>query len=339
MRYHIRLLFVFCTVLTLGTLLFATPGWSDASTDYQQGMELYEAGDYARAIKVFQRVVSSDAQLAGGAQHRVGLCYYSLGTLDDAIPAFRAALAMARSEETALMLDIRGDLARSCIKAKLWDEASSVIQQIALGEPEAGGHLMFMSCVAQRDYERAAATLIYSLVTTPDVAHIGGAGLPSWLLSTGDRKSVSEYVKSFCGAVARGGAITASPVIKADLQAMLEKSGKTDAAAAVVLSTYLANDPPEVRAAKVCNLAGVYYRGGRHSDVVKSLQDLLDSAPSDTYRIAAQYQMGLSYHKLGELESAKRCMQNVLSACPGTSKAEWAERYLDNWARADAGQR
>ncbi len=339
MRYHMRLLFVFCTVLTLGTMLFATPGWPDASTDYQQGIALYEAGDYVRAIKVFQRVVASDAQLAGGAQHRVGLCYYSLGTLDDAIPAFKAALAVARPEETALLLDIRGDLARSCIRAKLWDEASSVIQQIALGEPEAGGHLMFMSCVAQRDYERAAAALIYSLVTTPDVAHIGSAGLPSWLLSTGDRKSVSDYVKSFCDAVAKGATITASPVIKADLQAMLEKAHWYDGAMAVIGSTFSEADTPAEAAEKLYKLGSMQYRAGRFDTAAETLGTAarLVGTVSDEQRASALYLQGLSFEQLGDLESASGLMNDLIQRYPNTSQALVAQRHLAVWAKASPG--
>jgi tetratricopeptide (TPR) repeat protein len=235
---------------------------------------------------------------------------------------------------------IKTGLVWAYIEAEQFDAASLLIQQIARSSPEVAGHLLFVSCLKQRDYERASAALIYSLVTVPGVDHVGTSGLPMWLLSTGDRTSVKRCVQVFCERATRGASMAASPVIEADLAATLEKAGMRDGAIAVVKATFSEADSPIDTAGKLSNLGAFQYRAAKYREAIdtfKASADLAGAVP-DEYRASAQYLEGLCFEELGDIDSARECMSAVIERYPNTEQAPVARQHLAIWAKKASGK-
>ena len=67
---------------------------------YGSGIRLANGGRLSEAIREFQKVVEEDRQNIG-AQFYIGVCYYRLQRLDDAVAALNAALAAGRNYEPA----------------------------------------------------------------------------------------------------------------------------------------------------------------------------------------------------------------------------------------------
>lgn len=340
MKVHVRSVMQASVFLVLIGITLGPACCAGMSEDFQLGLDYFDAKDYGRAMACFENVVKGDPDLAAEGWHQIGMCLLELGRLDDAIPAFQRALGVVKVSDAALANRIKTRLVVLNIEAKQWGEASAVIQEIALSSPDAAGHLMFRSCLAQRDYERAAAALIYSNLRVPGVAHIDTNGFPQWLLSSEDGKLVSAYLQSFCDAVAQGATITALPVIKADLQAMLEKCGLTDAAAAVVSSAFDELDSTRERACKLRDLAAVYFRGSRFGEAAQVYEEVLKSIAEldKSQQASAHYLLGVCRWKLSEVHKAKICMSEVVNRYPDSPKAKWAQAHLASWSKTGTGE-
>lgn len=339
MSRYVRFLVVVALTLLSSISLIGAAFAAQMTEEFQRGTELYNAREYSEAAKCFEKVVAGDPSLAGLARYQIGMCDFEQRMLDEAIRVFQSALSASRPQDTALVAKIKVGLVRVYIEAGESTAASALMQQIAPGDPETAGHLLFMSCLGQRDYERAAAVLIYSLVSAPGVEHIGANGLPTWLLSSSDRTSVKHCVQSFCDAVARGGQISAVPAVRVDLQAMLEKCGMTDGAAAAA-ATFTQTDTAAEHAATLYNVAAVYFRGGKHKQAAPLFEDVLKSgvALDDSRRASSLYLLGLCKWHLEESDAAKSCMSEIVTGFPHSGKAKWAKAHLASWSKTGASK-
>jgi len=86
---------IFAVVAVFFSICLSDGQLSDYHQDYyyQQGMDLYNAGDYSSAIQSFDMVTQSDDQ-AEDAWYFKGMCYFNLESYRDAVQCFANAVTI-----------------------------------------------------------------------------------------------------------------------------------------------------------------------------------------------------------------------------------------------------
>jgi tetratricopeptide (TPR) repeat protein len=137
-------------VLLLGLLL----GWltacahvgvpSDAQVTFEQGLHLFQRGQYAEAIPLLQEATQRDPNF-GQAYLYLGRSYLNLAQWSHAIPVLRTAFRLApeasKHEVTQLLLDALVGGATAALKTGGFREAVGLLQE-ALGLAPHAQHLL-----------------------------------------------------------------------------------------------------------------------------------------------------------------------------------------------------
>ena len=117
---------------------------SDAQVAFDQGLSLFQRGQYAEAIPLLQEASQLDPQF-GQAYLYLGRSYLNLGQWGHAIPvlrtAFRLAPAASQHEVTQLLLDALVGGATAALKTGGFHEAVGLLQE-ALGLAPHAQHLL-----------------------------------------------------------------------------------------------------------------------------------------------------------------------------------------------------
>ncbi len=110
---------------------------ADATSDLQQGIQLYQAGSYDAAIPVLNVVACADPSLAAEAQLRLTQCYHEQGKIAEAVAAAKAGITAAilpKDIETLKLL--REGLAFLCGVAQDYQGAQEQYDALAKENPD-----------------------------------------------------------------------------------------------------------------------------------------------------------------------------------------------------------
>jgi tetratricopeptide (TPR) repeat protein len=110
---------IWTMLLLFTTAIFADDGAAEA---IQRGNEAYARGHYQLAIFEYQAALTVDARRHYvTAQYNIGVCYFKLGRLSDAVREYRAAIAAAKGQHSMALYALGialEDLGR-------WEEATA----------------------------------------------------------------------------------------------------------------------------------------------------------------------------------------------------------------------
>jgi tetratricopeptide (TPR) repeat protein len=143
---------------------------SNPTYEYWLGRTDYDAGQYASAVTRFEHVVTLDPQFVRGYDN-LGLAYEALNQPDQALAAYRKAVAINRTAATrsawpalnlGIMLKNRGDLG----------EAEALLREAALDDPSmAQAHYQLGTLLEQQDHlDEAVAELKRAATCDPAYA-------------------------------------------------------------------------------------------------------------------------------------------------------------------------
>lgn len=332
MRNHITA----CAVLLIGALLVAASCWADVSSDLSRGNELYDAGDYAEAAGLFQKVITSDPGLATKALYGLGMCQVQQNMLDDAMSSFNSGLHnLASSDDEALRCQLKEGLALAYIRAGMLDEASQLATQLVGSELSKDFGFILQSYVQRYvgDHGRDAAVEAYLKLLDsfqdPSRLSTGTLTLIDEVLLAGSRDDARKLASLLSDRMATKPALLAHGGVRSSMACLLSKAGRVDDAVAIAKGGVQASDSPERQASWHFQAANILFNHGRCSMAAATAQRLVDdSASPDRVRASAKYLMAMCHLRTRNQQAAIGHLNEIVALYPSLPCAEQARRDL-----------
>lgn len=288
------------------------------NSDFKLAVNLYNDGMYDLAAEQFKNFISAYPSTANGVEARfyLGLTQMKLNRFEDARMTFQNfALAYVDHPKSA---DAWIKVAEAFLALKNDREAASAYERVKVfhpGSPLAPDALLSAAQIYLRLGERENATRIYRSIVSD---YPSSQSSPSARLILAEFKAEDGQTDQAEQEAQRVSESNAPAEVRAEalyLIGTLKMSVSLFDEAENIFRTVTAQYQGTTGASRASIALGGILRGiGKTADALRQFRDALASNPADSLRAQALYQLGLTYAKEENYDSARTCYDQIIKS-------------------------